>query len=81
MVEVVQRQGKGKPEVNNRIIATPSWHTPLGKLVEARDLPARARTEIEQFFMTAAAMTGKQLTIKGWASRRATETFLRTNLA
>ncbi len=81
MVEVVQREGKGKPEINNRVIATPLWHTPLKELVEARDLPARARKEIEQFFVTAATMTGKRLTIKGWATARATERFLKQNLA
>lgn len=80
MVKVVQREGGGKPEVNNRIIATPIWHWPLDKLDEARDLPAHARKEIEQFFVTAATMTGKRLTIKGWATRRDTERFVRRNL-
>jgi hypothetical protein len=51
------------------------------ELVEARDLPAHARKEIEQFFVTAATMTGKRLTIKGWATARATEKYLAQNLA
>ncbi len=81
MVEVEQREGRGRPQVNNRIIATPHWHRPLARLTEARDLPAPARRDIEQFFVATAAMTGKRLTLKGWASRRATERFIAANLA
>ena len=80
MVEVVQREGQRPSMVNNRIIATPAWHASLKKLTEARDLPAHARNEIEQFFVTAAAMTGKRLQIKGWATRRRTEKFVQRNL-
>ena len=46
----------------------------------ARDLPAQARNEIEQFFVTAAAMTGKRLQIKGWPTRRRAEKFVQRNL-
>jgi len=81
MVEVVQREGKSRPKVNNRVIATPSWHSPLDKIGEARDLPRRAKAEIEQFFLTVATMTGKRLTIKGWATRRDTARFLQRKLA
>ena len=80
MVEIVQREGKKGPEINNRIIATPRWHTPLKQLEDARDLPRSARDQIEQFFLATAAMTGKRLSIKGWASRRDTERFLQENL-
>jgi inorganic pyrophosphatase len=81
MVEIVQREGKKAPQVNNRIIATPRWHTPLKDLEEASDLPRSSRRQIEQFFLTTAAMTGKQLKIKGWATRRDTERFIAKNLA
>jgi len=81
MVEVLQREGAGKPEVNNRIIATPAWHTPLDVVADARDLPSRARRQIEQFFSTTAELTGKRVKIKGWASRHAAERFLQRNLA
>lgn len=80
MVEIVQREGKQRPEVNNRIIATPLWHAPLKALEEARDLPKEARRQIEQFFLTTATLTGKRLTIKGWASKRDTRKFLERNL-
>jgi inorganic pyrophosphatase len=81
MVEVVQRDDKHPPEVNNRVIATPDWHSPLEKIAEARDLPANARAEIERFFVTVAALTGKRLKINGWATRRRTDRFLRQHLA
>lgn len=81
MVEVVQREERGAPKVNNRVIATPGWHAPLEKIAEARELPAKARAEIEQFFITAAALTGKRLEITGWATRRRTEKFLQQHLA
>ena len=81
MVEVVQRERKDRPQVNNRIIVTPHWHLPLKKLAEARELPKHSRQQIEQFFVTAAELTGKRLTIKGWASAAHTERFLRNNLA
>jgi inorganic pyrophosphatase len=76
MVEIVQREGKGRPEVNNRIIATPRWHTALDDLEEAGDLPKTARKQLEQFFLTTATLTGKRLEIKGWATRRDTEKFI-----
>jgi len=81
MVEIVQREGKGRPEVNNRIIATPCWHTALDDLEEARDLPKTAREQLEQFFLTTATLTEKRLKIKGWATRRDTEKFIAKSLA
>jgi hypothetical protein len=82
MVEVEQRERKGraKAETNNRIIATPAWHEPLRRFADARDLPGGARSEIEQFFVTAAAMTGKRVRIRGWSSRRDALRFVGRNL-
>lgn len=79
MVEVVQREKKGKPEVNKRIIATPRWHQPLKELADARDLAPSIQKQVEQFFVTTAALTGKQLVIKGRATRRKTEKFVEEN--
>ena len=77
MLKVVQREDGKAPEVNNRIIATPSWHTALEAFEEARDLPAESRDQVEQFFLSTAKMTGKRLKIKGWASRRDAQKFVR----
>src|SRR6266404_4526630 len=65
MVQVEQREDKSKSKVNNRIIATPSWHEALSTLEEARDLPNSVRKQIEQFFVSSVAFTGKELTVKG----------------
>jgi inorganic pyrophosphatase len=81
MVEVAERKGKGPVEVNNRVIATPLWYAPLEEVAEARDLSRDARDDIERFFVIAAALTGKRLEIKGWATRNRTEKFLHAHLA
>ena len=81
MVEVAQREGRGRSEVNNRIIATRSWHEALSTLEEARDLPKGVREQIEQFFVSSVAFTGKQITIKGWGGARATRDFIDRNRA
>jgi inorganic pyrophosphatase len=79
MVEIDQREGRGKPEVNNRIIATQSWHQALSTLDEARDLPKGVRQQIEQFFVNSVAFTGKQIMVKGWGSARMTRAFIDRN--
>jgi len=80
MVEIEQRdQGskRGKPEVNNRIIAVPDWDQTVGTLEDIGDIPEMSRRQIEHFFVAAVAFTGKQLTVKGWASRAMSERFVR----
>ena len=79
MVEIEQREGKSKPEINNRIIATPNWHEALSTLEEARDLPKSVRKQIEQFFVSSVAFTGKELTVKGWVSSKKTKDFIDKN--
>ena len=81
MVEIEQRErnAKSKPETNNRIITTPHWHEALRALQEARDLPPPVRKQIEQFFISSVAFTGKALTVKGWASSRKTREFIEKN--
>jgi inorganic pyrophosphatase len=77
MVEVEQRDGDSAPQTNNRIIATPSWHEALSALQEARDLPKAVRREIEQFFVSAVAFTGKRVAIQGWASAKKAAAFIK----
>jgi inorganic pyrophosphatase len=79
MVQVNQRDQKSKWMVNNRIIATPSWHEALSTLEEARDLPAPVRAQIEQFFVSSVAFTGKEVVVKGWASSKKTRQFIATH--
>jgi inorganic pyrophosphatase len=79
MVQVNQRDRKSKWVINNRIIATPSWHEALSTLEEARDLPACVRAQIEQFFVSSVAFTGKELVVTGWASAKKTRQFIDTH--
>jgi inorganic pyrophosphatase len=70
VVELTQRNEKGKRERNDRVIAIPLWHDRLGELERATDLPTRLRDEIEQFFLSATFFTGKKPKIIGWKSAR-----------
>jgi inorganic pyrophosphatase len=80
MVEVIQREGKGRPQVNNRIIVTPGWSQALGTLEKTSAIPSLARTQIEQFFVAAVAFTGKSVDIRGWAGPRRTDAFIRQQM-
>jgi inorganic pyrophosphatase len=80
MVEVTQKDGRGKSQVNNRLIATPAWHDALQTVEDARKLPASIRDEIEQFFVSVTALTDKQVKIKGWANSRKALQFLQSCL-
>ena len=64
-------------QVNNRVIAIPTWHDRIGDLTRPADLPARIRIEIERFFLSATFFTPKNASIKGWRGKKATEAFLR----
>ena len=68
VVQLSQRSTDGKRQRNDRIIAMPAWHDPLGEFERATDLPARLRKEIEQFFLNATFFTRKKPKIIGWKS-------------
>jgi inorganic pyrophosphatase len=74
MVELVQRESGGKPELNNRIVLLPQWRD--ARLEEASDLPAEVRAQVENFFVSTAKFTDKQVRIKGWASARKAMRFI-----
>ena len=74
MVELVQRESGGKPEVNNRIVLLPQWRD--AHLEEASDLPGEVRAQVENFFVSTAKFTDKQVRIKGWASARKAMRFI-----
>jgi inorganic pyrophosphatase len=82
MLQLVQtKKKKRRAIVNNRIIATPSWHQALAPHNEAIDLPGEVREQIEQFFVHAVALTGKHVSVKGWASAEKTRRFVEASLA
>ena len=68
MVELVQTEAGGKPEINNRIVLLPQWRD--ARLEEASDLPGEVRAQIESFFVSTALFTDKQVRVKGWASAK-----------
>ncbi len=68
MVEVLQSESGAKPEINNRIVLLPQWRD--ARLEEASDLPGDVRAQIENFFVSTAKFTDKQVRIKGWASAK-----------
>ena len=74
MVELVQRESGGKPELNNRIVLLPQWRD--AHLEEASDLPGEVRAQVENFFVSTAKFTNKQVRIKGWASARKAMRFI-----
>ena len=80
MVEIEQRDGGGKPQINNRLITTPAWNEPLRELEEARDLPKHIREQLERFFVAVTGFTDKKVKIRGWASRRKAFRFLKKSI-
>ncbi|HEV7734768.1 MAG TPA: inorganic diphosphatase [Candidatus Binatia bacterium] len=69
IVRLTQRNGKkARRERNDRIIAVPSGDERYEKVSQ---LPKRVRNELEQFFVTATSMTGKEVVIDGWDGPKA----------
>jgi inorganic pyrophosphatase len=62
----VEQKSKGKKERNDRIFAVPDRSPLETELKDVRHLPARAREELEQFFLTTNALENKKLNFLGW---------------
>ncbi len=59
MTQIVE----GHEEANPRVIAMPSWNeTAAGMLTDS------VKAQLERFFLEAVSLTGKQVSVKGWAS-------------
>ena len=63
VVRLKQKEKGKSPERNDRIIALPAEDP---RYEDVTDLPKRVRKEREQFFVTAAEMTSKKVSIEGW---------------
>jgi inorganic pyrophosphatase len=72
LVKVDQRrkQGRGR-ERNDRILAIPVTAPRFEHLRTVRDVPARLRRELDQFFFNVTALEDKDIHILGWAGRDA----------
>jgi inorganic pyrophosphatase len=60
VVELTQKNARGKRQRNDRVIAMPICHDLLGEMERVTDLPMRLRDQIEQFFLSATFFTGKK---------------------
>jgi inorganic pyrophosphatase len=69
VVRLTQRENKHSGrERNDRIIAVPAEDL---RYKNVRQLPKRVREELEQFFISASAMSNKQVAIGGWDGPKA----------
>ncbi len=66
----VSQEDDGERERNDRLIAVASVDEKRKDVKSPRDLSAREREEIEQFFVAASALEGKKLRILGWGDAR-----------
>jgi inorganic pyrophosphatase len=68
LIEVDQRGQDGRGRVrNDRLVAIPIAARREGHETQPDDLPTRVREELNQFFLAATALEGKELRILGWA--------------
>jgi inorganic pyrophosphatase len=65
VLEVEQKSG-GKTERNDRVCAVPDRSPLETDLKDVRDLPSRAREELEEFFRATNALENKALKFLGW---------------
>jgi inorganic pyrophosphatase len=65
VLEVEQKSG-GKTERNDRAFAVPDRAPLETDLEDVRDLPSRAREELEEFFRATNALENKVLNFLGW---------------
>jgi inorganic pyrophosphatase len=63
IVRVMQRDKGGKLVRNDRVIGVPADDK---RYDDVRHLPKRTREELEQFFVTVAEMTHKDVEVQGW---------------
>ena len=59
--------GDGPRKDNHRLLVVPALERSLASLLSPGDLPRRVLDEIEAFAETSLALTGKTITINGWA--------------
>ena len=70
VIEVDQRGAEGKGRVrNDRLVAVPV-EARREKQVTLNDVPVRVREELDQFFLAATALEGKDARILGWAGAK-----------
>lgn len=67
VIRIDQREaGHRRRQRNDRVVALPLNAPRFEHIRSARDVPARARRELEQFFLAVTALEGKDVRILGW---------------
>jgi inorganic pyrophosphatase len=80
VIKVDQRGGEGEGRVrNDRVVAVPAEARREKHLALADDLPARVREELNQFFMAATALEGKDPRVLGWGGPGEAVKLIRTS--
>jgi inorganic pyrophosphatase len=81
LIKVEQNPADGSPgrRRNDRILAIPVEGRRQKELTSASELPDRVRQELELFFVTAAALEGKDPKILGWDGPEAALDLLRSS--
>ena len=77
-IEQDSRDGRGWVR-NDRLLAVPTIAPRFEALKEVQQLPDRVRKEIEQFFLSAVALTEKQVALRGWGSSEEAERLVDTS--
>jgi inorganic pyrophosphatase len=72
VVRITQRGEHGR-ERNDRVVAVPVKAPRTDGIADARQLHERVRREIAQFFLTAVALTDKEVMLEGWDGPEAAE--------
>ena len=80
VVKISQKGDEGGRENNDRIIAVPVQAPRFDGLRDARELPLRAREELEQFFVCAVLFEQKDLKLLGWDGPSAAEALIRKSV-
>jgi len=74
-VLAVEQKSDGKKERNDRVFAVPNRSPIETDLKDIRDLPSRAKKELEEFFRATNALEQKSLKFLGWhGPKRAVKT-------
>ena len=74
VIRMSQKKEKGGGrERNDRVIAVPLAAPRADGLTDPRDLPARTRKELEQFFLDVDDLTDKDAKVEGWGGPKEAE--------
>ena len=81
VVKVDQRKARGGGrERNDRVVAIPLKAPRFDQFRTVRDVPARIRRELEEFFVHATALEGKDIRILGWGGSDAVVRLIRQSM-